>query len=145
MNKYTEYILSVGDKLNQEIKDNIYMKNGDLLKLLLIDYVNDTLNNYDVRNCPDFCPDDDVISPEELNITTYTTEDGLFTFIMELGNIEFITEDSLYEEPTYDHDVFTSESGEWILTEGDFERYMFDKKIIETFLTQLTRDLRCKI
>lgn len=138
--KYIDYVLRKGDCINNDIHNNIYFTENDLLRLLLIDYITDTLDNYDYRNCPDYIDPEDPIIPED-NIFRLVTEDFNFFIVTEDGENYIVTENSYLDGAQ--RIIIDEDHSAYIESEGRFERYAFDKNIIENYLINLTKDISC--
>lgn len=136
---YIEYIIQRGSSLNKELKNNIDYCHDDLIRLLLIDYIKETMENYDYRNCPNY---DNIEKPilSEDNKKGLITEDSLFLFLTELEDSVLITEDSYYED--YSH-LEPEEYNDYLELEGDYQKYIFDKLLIERILQHLIKDITC--
>ena len=87
MKNYKEYIHKKGSLISKDIKNNIYACSNDPIKLLLIEYILDTLENYDSRNCPNYVP---------ANVAL-VTEDTDYFIITEDFQFKIATESIAYD------------------------------------------------
>ena len=82
MKNYKKYIHDKGSIISKNIKNNIYAYANDPIKLLLINYILDTLEHYDSRNCPDYIPSSVALVTEDINYFI-STEDFQFKIATE--------------------------------------------------------------
>lgn len=138
MKELEKYISQLGDLINNEIKYTVYHPYQKMLYLLLVDYIKDTLENYDYRNCPNYDDKEDPIKPE------YT----VYYFELERGGALLLND----EEPLYyefnrdeiDSEVVTDEDNEYFISlEAKHKKYLFDKELIESYLRKLVKDINC--
>ena len=141
MEEYINYLLNRGKRFNREIKNNIYFSEERALELLLIDYVIDTFNNFDRRNCPCYQDNSEIIVTEDPILYNLITEDE-DNYIADEEDIQLISENSIDSEDIY---MITNEEGiKTLETEGDFNIYTFDRESIKTYLDKLIKDLTCQ-
>ena len=82
MNDYTKYIIKRGSEINKDVKNNIYYNIDNQTRLLLIEYILDTMNNYSYTYCPDYVPT--VVSLVTEDTDYYiSTEDAQFRIVTE--------------------------------------------------------------
>lgn len=143
-----------------------------MVKLMLVDYITETLEKYDYTTCPDYVREEDPIDPEVCEIIFLETEDG-YPILTEDDFLIF-TEDScrmrssfLYTEldltldteigiplllesanttsgtdHNYDH-IEVEDSSIPIVLDNDYRIYLERKGLIEQQLQRLTKDINC--
>ena len=140
MENYSEYIVRCARELNKQIKNSVNYQVEDLLRILLIDYVKDTLDNYDYRNCPEYDGKEDPIIPDEGLLKKLITDDFQFIILSEDDDI-LISEDSDYE---VDADYLEVEDSEdYMSTESNYDKTAHAKLLIERFLNKLIKSKTC--
>lgn len=143
-NNYANYMEYTGSSLNKEIKNSIRFNKDNLLTLQLVAYMNDTYENYDHRYCPDYDPSTSPISPEDPHAQIFITENGRI-LISEDGDL-FVSELSFLEDYTGELQIFvTSYSDQYFETEGDLEKYQFDKSFLKSCLITLMNKPLCPL
>lgn len=138
---YSEYIAKLAIKTNKELKNNINYSLDNIIRVLLLDYIKDTMDNYDYRNCPLYDPNE-ITGPifSEENFESIITEDSQFIFITELE--EVIITESVEFGSNFDY-IEVEDSEDYIALEYDHKRYEADKQYIEDFLKKLIKDKIC--
>lgn len=139
--KYINYLIHNGDIVNSEIDHNIYAKEYDHIRMLLLDYIIDTIDNYDYRDCPDYDGFEYPVIPENSVVYYYELEDsnddGL---LLEDGNHLYME----FNRNNTESNVLSSEDRlKYISQEASFNKYVFDKLLIEGYLHKLINNLQC--
>ena len=136
---FYKYLTNYGELLNNQLKFNIYFKQDDLIHLLLFDYILDTLNNYDYRNCPEYDDKENPIIIEDFSIYKLIDTDS-FEILTQSGETILLNFPRNYNQNA---SLINEEESLNIIAENNIEKYKFDKENIKKYLYKLAKNLKC--